>query len=110
MPGLFVLLLLAGTVFALWRRPALGFIGACFFLILAPSSSFVPLASQTITEHRMYLPLAAVLTLLVVGRRSLPGMTRAIVWLAVMLSATWATVQRNRIYTSELTLWGRHRG
>ncbi|HEX2852878.1 MAG TPA: tetratricopeptide repeat protein [Opitutaceae bacterium] len=105
LPGMLVLLLLGGTCFALWRRPVLGFLGAVFFLILAPSSSFVPLASQTIAEHRMYLPLAAVLALLVAGARSLLGMRGVVFALLLVLPATWATVQRNRVYASELSLW-----
>jgi len=44
----------------------LGFVGAWFFLILAPSSSIQPLPDN-ITEHRMYLSLAAIITLLVIG-------------------------------------------
>jgi len=72
-----VALLLLGTLHALRRRPALGFLGAWFFLILAPSSSIVPLTMETIAERRMYLSLAAVIALVVltlhqwVGRRSL---------------------------------------
>ena len=58
--GFAVLVLLGGTIWALVRRPVLGFVGAWFFLILAPSSSFIPLITQTVAEHRMYLPLAAV--------------------------------------------------
>jgi len=54
--------LLAATLAALWRRPKVGFLGAWFFLVLAPSSSVFPLV-ETVAEHRMYLPLAA----LVVG-------------------------------------------
>ena len=60
-------LLGAATVAALWRWPKVGFLGAWFFAILAPTSSVVPVATQTVAEHRMYLPLAAVLTGLVVG-------------------------------------------
>jgi hypothetical protein len=48
--------LLAGTVFALWRRSALGFLGAWFFGILAPTS-LAPGTTQMIVEHRMYLRL-----------------------------------------------------
>ena len=60
-------LLGAATVAALCRWPKVGFLGAWFFAILAPTSSVVPVATQTVAEHRMYLPLAAVLTGLVVG-------------------------------------------
>ena len=52
--------LLAATLWALRRAPALGFLGAWFFLILAPTSSFVPIVTEVAAERRMYLPLAAV--------------------------------------------------
>jgi protein O-mannosyl-transferase len=57
-----VVALLAFTIWALVRRPILGFVGAAFFLILAPSSSVVPLVTQTMAEHRMYLPLALLIS------------------------------------------------
>ena len=53
---------LAGVLlWALIKRPAMGFLGAWLFALLAPSSSLVPVASQSVAEHRMYLPVAAVL-------------------------------------------------
>src|SRR5208283_721379 len=55
--------LVAGVLVELKRRPAIGLVGAWFFLILAPTSSVVPLVGQPMAEHRMYLPLAAVVTL-----------------------------------------------
>ena len=42
--GAAIAALLAAILWALWRAPALGFFGAWFFLVLAPSSSFVPIA------------------------------------------------------------------
>jgi tetratricopeptide (TPR) repeat protein len=69
--GFVVLALLGATVWALMRKPVAGFLGAWFFLILAPSSSVVPLVTQTMAEHRMYLPLAAVIALCVLGLYSL---------------------------------------
>ncbi len=65
--GLAVLGLLAITGLALWRWPAIGFLGAVFFMVLAPSSSIVPVVTELAVERRMYLPLAAVLALVVVG-------------------------------------------
>jgi Flp pilus assembly protein TadD len=59
--------LLAGTFWALCRRSWLGFAGAWFFLILAPSSSVVPIATELAAERRMYLPLVAVVTVVVVA-------------------------------------------
>ena len=103
--GPVVLALLAGTVWALIRRPVPGFAGAWFFVILAPSSSVVPLVTQTMAEHRMYLPLAAVLALAVsaIWRRLGP---RA--WLplgAVAVLFTGLTVARNHDYREGLTIW-----
>ena len=59
-------LLFVGTVIALWCRPAWGFLGAWFLLILAPTS-LVPVVTQPMAEHRMYLPLAAVIVAAVAG-------------------------------------------
>src|SRR5579871_2042385 len=69
--AIIVLLLLATTIVALCYWPRWGFLGAWFFLILAPSSSIVPLVTQTGAEHRMYLPLAAIVLLVVLGSHSL---------------------------------------
>ncbi|MCE9616102.1 MAG: tetratricopeptide repeat protein [Lentisphaerae bacterium] len=57
-------LLLAGVAWALVRVPRWGFLGLCFFLILAPTSSILPLGDAA-WDYRMYLPLAAVLTAVV---------------------------------------------
>jgi tetratricopeptide (TPR) repeat protein len=58
--------LFVGAVWALWRWPSWGFLGASSFLMLAPSSSFIPIPDLAF-EHRMYLPLAALVALLVLG-------------------------------------------
>ncbi len=105
LPAAALLALLAGTAWALVRRPALGFAGAWFFLILAPSSSVVPVATQTMAEHRMYLPLAAVLTLLVLATRALAGRRVWFAGLALAATAGMMTAQRNVVYHSELALW-----
>ena len=59
--------LMVAAVIALVRRPALGFLGAWVFLLLAPTSSILPIATEVGAERRMYLPLAAIVTLAVVG-------------------------------------------
>ncbi|MDP2136995.1 MAG: tetratricopeptide repeat protein [Candidatus Didemnitutus sp.] len=93
------------VVWALWRRPRWGFVGAWFFVILGPSSSFVPLTTQTIAEHRMYLPLAAVMVALVVALERVAA--RRFVWvcLALAVGAGVLTVRRNAEYRDELTFW-----
>jgi tetratricopeptide (TPR) repeat protein len=67
LPGVVVLgLLLAATVWGLMARRVWGFLGAWFLLILAPTSSVFPLG-ELAYEHRLYLPLAAVVVLAVAG-------------------------------------------
>jgi Flp pilus assembly protein TadD len=97
--------LAAGTAWALWRRPPLGFLGAWFFAILAPTS-LLPSGVQTIAEHRMYLPLAAVIAALVVGACSALGRIPTLV-LALVAAAGLgcATARRSEAYRSNLALW-----
>jgi Flp pilus assembly protein TadD len=67
LPGAMVVGLLVGaTLWGLVGRKAYGFLGAWFFLILAPTSSILPLR-QLAFEHRMYLSLAAVAALVTAG-------------------------------------------
>jgi protein O-mannosyl-transferase len=99
--------LLAATIWALVRRPMLGFLGATFFVVLAPTSSFVPLVTQTVAEHRMYLPLAAVVTAAVLGaQRVVPRRTAAACALATTLVVLVAvTLDRNATYGSAVAMW-----
>jgi tetratricopeptide (TPR) repeat protein len=106
------------SLWALWRRPALGFLGAWFFVVLSPTSSFVPMKDLAF-EHRMYLPLAAVVVLAVgiadclidglikrfafpVSRRSrIKGMVVAVVVGLLCI----LTMQRNTDYYDAIGMW-----
>lgn len=100
-----LLALVAGTCVALVRRPVVGFLGCWFFVILAPSSSFVPLTSQTMAEHRMYLSLAAVAGVVVLGGYRWLGARTLSVWLALAAGAGALTFARNQDYRDAITLW-----
>lgn len=104
-PGLVVLALLGATVVALVRSPKIGFALAFFFLVLAPSSSVVPVATQVIAEHRMYLALAAVTALAAAGLHRWLGRAALAVGIAAACALGAVTVARNRDYASELGLW-----
>lgn len=97
--------LVAAVGVALVRRPALGFLGGFPLLVLAPTC-VVPVITQTVAEHRMYLPLAAVVVLAIVvayslaGRWAFAGIAAAAVALGV------ATERRNEDYRSEAAIWG----
>ncbi len=105
---------LSGTLWALWKNPPLGFLGIWFLLILSPTSSFFPIGDM-IVEHRMYLPLAAIVVLAVVigdfGLQKLQmsktlraNCARGIV-IALVIALGWRTIQRNRDYRSETAMW-----
>lgn len=98
--------LLAATAWSLARRPALGFAGAWFFVILAPASSVIPVIQQPIAENRPYLPLAAVLALTVLTLRFFTTRRTALVLCAVLsVACIAATARRNRDYQSEVSIW-----
>ncbi len=103
--GPVVLMLLGGTVWALVRRPRLGFLGAWFFGLLAPSSSFVPLVTQTMAEHRMYLPLLplAVLAAWGIGRCA-PAVAVA-AGFAAASALGLASHARNELYLDPVRIW-----
>lgn len=116
-PGALVLSLLALTVWALWKAPRVGFLGAFFFITLAPTSSIVPIATEVAAERRMYLPLAAVLLLLALALLRLTatgavvaagaGRRRALLAVSGMLivAFTGLSFARNRDYRDPVILW-----
>jgi tetratricopeptide (TPR) repeat protein len=116
-----VILALVGlSLWATWKRPKLGFVGMAFFLILAPTSSFMPIADLAF-EHRMYLPLAAVATLVVFAAAWLldcaaqlrPERAAAYerVALAMLLVVAgllaYRTHQRNQDYHDPIVIWSK---
>ena len=109
-----VLVLLAVSAWGLWRRRPWGFCGAAFFLPLAPTS-LVPLTDLAM-EHRVYLPLAALVGLVVVAAatglerlgRGRIGPAHGVLWAAVAVVAVGLgtrTVARNDDYVSGTGLW-----
>ncbi|MGE4055560.1 MAG: tetratricopeptide repeat protein, partial [Vicinamibacterales bacterium] len=119
-----LVLLLGLTLVALIRHRAAGFLGMWIFLILAPTSSVLPLFTEVGAERRMYVPLAGVVMLVVGGLYLLAarigessgapasaplGTVKsrglAILVLFVVGTFCWLTVQRNRQYLDSLALW-----
>ncbi|MFM1747203.1 MAG: hypothetical protein RLZZ188_869 [Verrucomicrobiota bacterium] len=102
--GILVLTALAATGWALVHRPVAGFAAAAAFIVLAPSSSFVPLVAQTVAEHRVYLPLAALAaTITVLSGRLGPARSWVLGICALALTAT--TIVRNRTHLDPVALW-----
>ena len=100
-----VLVLVGATVVALWRAPIVGFCGAWFFALLAPTS-VVPGALQMIVEHRLYLSLAGAVALaLGAAARWWPPRTFLVASAVLALAAGVMTVRRNAVYGDERRLW-----
>jgi protein O-mannosyl-transferase len=98
--------LAAASLWTLRRRPALGFAACWFIVILAPTSSFVPLVAQPSAENRLYLPLAGVVVLAVVAVFSLAGARSFRFLVCVAIGLGLLAAERNRAYASEQELWG----
>ena len=104
--------LLAAACWGVIRRRPWAFGLAAFFLLLAPTSSFVPIAI-VVSEHRMYLPLAAALALVVLAgaaclRKLVPRAARPVAWVGVAaacIALGYATYLRNEDYRSVLGMW-----
>ena len=122
--AIIVALAVAGSV-ALVRWPAIGFLAAFFFLTLAPTSSVIPIRSEVGAERRMYLPLAALVTLGVMAVRALIDRASAVSLstkgaarpnrvssrvaaagvIVVLLTLAARTMARNAEYRDPLALW-----
>jgi Flp pilus assembly protein TadD len=113
-----VVALLTITLVALVRVPALGYLGAWFFIALAPTSSFIPIATEVGAERRMYVPLMALVVLAIVGvstavrtlvgvaeqRRNVVRAVSALILMFAVGGSGVLTLQRNADYASALTL------
>jgi protein O-mannosyl-transferase len=117
--ALAVVALVVVAAVALVKAPPLGYLGAWFFVTLAPTSSIVPIATEVGAERRMYLPLMALMVLAVLaadtlivrlgrrrsGERDALSRGVAVAALSVTVAALgWATFTRNAEYASGLTL------
>lgn len=112
-----ILAILLGGIALLRIYPRVAFLILSFFLVLAPSSTIVPL--HLAFEHRVYLPLAAWMagfvlviytSLLWYWRTAPTRASRAMVVTLILgccLSIPWIVVTRwrNEVYHSQLAMW-----
>lgn len=92
------------TLLALHRGKRIAWLGVVFLAVLAPTS-LMPGGRQTMAEHRMYLPLAAVLVILILGLARLVGRRAVLVTAATAAALGTLTIQRNADYRSTLAIW-----
>ena len=112
--GVGLLALLVLTYLGRRRLPLVALGTAWFFLLLAPSSSIVPLL-EPMSEHRVYLASCGFFLAVGAGswhllsrlavRRTLPRPVIYAVLLLVLAPLGAATVLRNRVWADPVTLW-----
>jgi tetratricopeptide (TPR) repeat protein len=99
------------------KAPRAGFLAVSAFILLAPTSSIVPIAAEVGAERRMYLPLACIVTLVILGADALwrrlsapaegsraPAKSFLYAVGAITLVLAVVTIDRNREYSSALTM------
>ena len=113
--ALLVIALLLCCGWGLVRYPRLAYPGVWFFVLLAPSSSVVPIVEEWAAERRVYLasagPLILVLLAAYYGLVNVLGAGKRVVLtgsglvLCTGLALGAGTLDRNRDYRSALTVW-----
>lgn len=109
-PGLAVLAVLALTQAQWLRRPWWAWLGLCCFLLLAPTSTVLPIRSEVVAERRMYLPMLLVVVAAVVGvdkvlARAVSARGRIALAALAALGLAFATRTHLPVYRDEPTFW-----
>lgn len=107
-PGLVIASLLTLTAVGVWRNCWWGLVGAWCFLVLAPTSSVLPMTYEVAAERRMYVPLMALVLAGAAGVAWL--MDRRPRWTiaaGVVVAVAWTGLSWHRVgdYRSELAIW-----
>lgn len=104
----------SGVVYGYCRYPAVFLAPLLFFVLLGPTSSVIPVKTQTIAEHRAYLASAALIVpaaaaAWLVGRERLALSPRfcSLAAAAVALALGLSTAARNREFVKPELLWRR---
>ncbi len=101
------LLLLLAFAFWIYRRDRLTAYGlGVFFLILAPTSSIVPI-KDALAERRMYLPIVGLIVLLLAAgsKLSLSASTRRIVAFAALTVLAALSWNRSSVWAGDFNFW-----
>ena len=117
--ALVLLVLVTGVSRACLRRPAVGFAGIACILMLAPTSSVIPIITEVGAERRMYVPMMALVVLATAAghlcverlRQRFPAAAHQLAIGGVAIAAGLAvvlaslTVSRNALYRDPVALW-----
>ncbi|MFZ5806407.1 MAG: tetratricopeptide repeat protein [Verrucomicrobiota bacterium] len=111
--GAFLTTLGGISLWGYFKKPLLGFLGLFIFIVLAPTSSFIPVYTSVAAEHRMYLPLTAVIVLLVIGlfqftqswKEHVRNDARLFLSISCVLILCLLTFLRNDDFRSGVSIW-----
>jgi protein O-mannosyl-transferase len=118
--ALIIIPLIGLSLWTLYSAPAIGFVTMWFWGNILTTSTFIPRPDLCV-EHRMYVPLQAIMVLVVLCGDSIflsisgryrtwwPQIwtQRMAIAMAVIagLALSWLTIQRNYLYASDLAMW-----
>ncbi|TAK12607.1 MAG: tetratricopeptide repeat protein [Acidobacteria bacterium] len=111
---LFLTALFVVSCWGFARRHALGFAGLGFFILLAPTSSVLPIVTEIAAEHRMYLPLALIVAAALASLSTWLARKRprdrgwfifGNVTAAILIVSALATDRRNAVYATDAGIW-----
>lgn len=123
-PPFLALIVLGGvSIFTWFRKRELGFLLCGLFVLLAPTSSFVPIVTEPVAERRMYLPLALLVMIVAFTairleslclsstdrnhRKLKSGYLIPLVAIVVFMTALcgYTSYSRNVVYQDEIRFW-----
>jgi len=118
-PGIILGAMALSTTWGLRRKVWWALPGVLFFAILAPTSSVLPVVSEIVTERRMYVPLAAVIVLVVfsvdglwrkfstrvIPNQRLQRLVPVTLLVILVTGLGYMTWERNRDYRTAVGIW-----
>ena len=106
--AIFGLIALAVVVVGAWiyrkRWPLASFGVFMFLLLIAPTSSFIPI-HDVLAEHRMYLPFLGLVLICCEALRRLKFAQMIGIGATALIICSMLTYQRNQVWSSPLALW-----
>jgi hypothetical protein len=106
--AIFGLVALLGLAAAAWffrkRWPLASFGIFAFLLLIAPTSSVIPLR-DVVAEHRMYLPLLGLVLLCLEPLRMLPISRLVGIGAVVLVTCAAMNYRRNELWSSPIAIW-----
>lgn len=109
--ALFLTLSLTATIISIRHTPRFGFLPLAFFVVIAPTSSIIPLANEVGAERRVYLAMIGPIAILATAAHSLCqrfAIPRGYYTLAALVLACglgYRTIDRNRDYANSVAIW-----